>query len=129
MKVIVYLAALTGAVFLSGCGLLGKATPLGAATAVADAAAEQTESAIRENIAGAEVDIAESEVEAAKIVMDGFKDCWVEFLADRIGVDSHSACTACAERFGMSKAICLQVRQSDEEGGEVEGGPGGSGKR
>ena len=91
---------------LTSCQLLKDATPLGAATAVADAAAEQTAAQIEENIANSELDIAKQRVEAAKLIFDAFKSCVSEFQID-LRIDQQRACSSCAERYDVDKAVCL----------------------
>ena len=100
------IAFLLACLLLTSCQLLKDATPLGAATAVADAAAEQAAAEIEENIANSELDIVEQRIKAAKLVFDAFKGCVSEFQVD-LGVDQQRACSSCAERYDVDKAVCL----------------------
>ena len=92
------------ALVLCGCSLVKQATPLG----VADALAEQAEAAARENTAETEKDITTTEIEEAKAVFDAFKDCVAEFRVD-MQIPANRACSACAERYNVSKGVCIDM--------------------
>ena len=101
LKITLLLACL----FLASCQLLEGATPLGAATTVADAAAEHSAAQIEENIANSELSVARQRVQAAKLIFDAFKSCMSEFQVD-LKIDKQRSCSACAERFDVDKAVC-----------------------
>ena len=103
------ISILFSCLFLVNCAAIDAikgATPIGAATSIADAAAEQTEAEIQENIANSELDIAEKKVQASKLIFDAFKSCVSEFQVD-LQIDRQRACSACAERYDVDKAVCL----------------------